>query len=117
MFACCFQRAALLIALLVAASYHVQRFPEVPRLTAKQEEVRRMLTLARSHIATCSLNPQPLCPTCLLQQTPVYCSSLHRCPALQALQAVTDLANDPQLHLEWDLEPGDIQVGRATICT
>lgn len=29
---------------------------------------------------------------------------------MQALQAVTDLANDPQLHLEWDLEPGDIQV-------
>ena len=34
-----------------------------------------------------------------------------QCPlAVQALQAVSDLANDPQLHLEWDLEPGDMQV-------
>lgn len=42
-----------------------QRFSEVPRLTARQEE---------------------------------------------ALQAVTALADDPSLHLEWDLEPGDIQL-------
>ncbi|KAL4440574.1 hypothetical protein ABPG75_003575 [Micractinium tetrahymenae] len=28
----------------------------------------------------------------------------------EALQAVTDLANSPELHLEWDLEPGDIQL-------
>ncbi len=32
--------------------------------------------------------------------------------ALQALQAVTELANSTELHLEWDLEPGDIQVSR-----
>lgn len=42
-----------------------QRFPEVPRLTPKQEE---------------------------------------------ALQAVTQLADSPELHLKWDLEPGDIQL-------
>ncbi|PRW39338.1 taurine catabolism dioxygenase [Chlorella sorokiniana] len=42
-----------------------QRFPEVPRLTAKQ---------------------------------------------LEALQAVTDLADSPELHLDWDLQPGDVQL-------
>ena len=36
---------------------------------------------------------------------------LSSCPlAPQALQAVTDLANTPELHLEWDLRPGDIQL-------
>ena len=29
---------------------------------------------------------------------------------LEALQAVTDAANDPELHLEWQLEPGDVQL-------
>ena len=30
--------------------------------------------------------------------------------APQALQAVNDLANSPELHLEWELAPGDIQL-------
>ncbi|GAB4818759.1 hypothetical protein N2152v2_005805 [Parachlorella kessleri] len=29
---------------------------------------------------------------------------------LEALQAVTDLANSPDLHLEWDLQVGDVQL-------
>ncbi|KAI7843623.1 hypothetical protein COHA_002863 [Chlorella ohadii] len=29
---------------------------------------------------------------------------------LEALQAVTDLADSPDLHLDWDLQPGDVQL-------
>ena len=49
------------------------------------------------------------------QLTPGLCgyvsAILSSCPlAPQALQAVTDLANTPELHLEWELAPGDIQL-------
>lgn len=68
---------------------------------------------------------QATCSTCILRQAPLLQSQPRRglkdrltmsvastvnagWPA-QALQAVADLASDPALHLEWDLEPGDIQ--------